>query len=136
MHDIEIQKRFVQLRVEGKSFAQIANTLGVSRRTLIDWSRKYQFEIQNQKAIALEALREELVASRETRLRTLAAQLRQIEDELNKRNLAELSTGKLFALAQTLRRQIERETGEVQFISPVKEIPAEEFCEEAQKWPA
>ena len=55
MHDAETQQKFVGLRAQGRSFSRIATELNVARRTLIDWSRKFQFEIQNQRAIELEA---------------------------------------------------------------------------------
>jgi transposase len=58
MNDAETQQRFVLLRAEGRSFTRIAEELNVSKPTLIKWSRKYQFEIQNQHAINLEALQE------------------------------------------------------------------------------
>ena len=58
MKDQETQQKFVDLRARGRSFARIAEELQVSKRTLIEWSRKFQFEIQNQRAIELEALRE------------------------------------------------------------------------------
>ncbi|HWH68270.1 MAG TPA: hypothetical protein VNT26_02755 [Candidatus Sulfotelmatobacter sp.] len=134
MKDQETIQRFVQLRAQGKSFARIAQELDVSRLTLINWSRKLQFEIQNQRAIELEALREELLASREARARALADQLRQVEAELQKRNLADLSTSRLFSLADRLRHQILSETGELKFSIPTRQIPLEEFAPQVQDW--
>ena len=136
MHDPQIQQRFVELRAQGWSFARIAAELNVSKRTLIDWGRKFQFDIQNARAIELEALQEQLLASRETRLRALGEQLRQVEDELKKRNIADIPTARLFSLAESLRRQILRETGEARFTAPVTEIPKEEFHEQVQDWAA
>jgi len=49
------------------TFSRIAQELNVSRGTLVNWSRKFQFEIKNMRAIELEALQEQLIASRETR---------------------------------------------------------------------
>ena len=138
MHDAETQRKFVELRAQGRSFSRIATELNVARRTLIDWSRKFQFEIQNQRAIELEALQEKFLATREERLQRLGAQLTAVEAELKQRSIAELSTPRLFALADSLRRQIQREAGgnEVRFSSPVEEIPKEEFHEQAQDWAA
>ena len=134
MHDQETQQKFVELRAQGRSFARIATELKVAKRSLIDWSRKFQFEIHNRRAIELEALQEEFMASREERVRRLGTQLAEVEAELQKRSVAELSTARLFALADALRRQIQRETGEVRFSSPINEIPAAEYHEEAQDW--
>jgi len=136
MHDQETQQKFVALRAQGRSFNGIATELNVARRTLIDWSRKFRFEIQNERAIELEALQEKYVASREERLRRMGEQLGAVEEELKKRSITELSTTRLFALAESLRRQMQRETGEVRFSSPVEEIPKGEFHEAAQDWAA
>jgi uncharacterized protein (DUF849 family) len=134
MHDLEVQKRFVQLRSQGHSFARIAQELNVSKQTLINWSRKLRFEIQNLRAIELEALREQLVASREVRARALADQLRRVEYELKKRSLEDFSTSRLYSLAASLRQQILNETDVMQFTAPLKEIPDDEYHELAQSW--
>jgi len=134
MKDLETQQRFVALRSQGWSFARIATELGVSKPTLIKWSRKLQFEIQNARAIELEALQDQLIASRELRARKLAEQLKAVEAELAKRDLSQVSTGRLFTLAEALRRQIVRETGPVRFTSPLREIPNDEYCDQVQDW--
>lgn len=134
MHDVQMQQRFVQLRSQGWSFARIVTELGVAKQTLINWSRKLQFEIQNARAIELEALQEQLISTREVRVRKLAEQLQAIEAELAKRDLSEVPTGRLYSMAASLRRQIVRETGEVRFSSPLREIPNDEYCEQVQDW--
>lgn len=134
MKDVETQQRFVTLRAQGWSFERIAVDLSVSKGTLINWSRKFQFEIANQRAIALETLQEQLVATREVRARAFAEQLRRVEAELAKRDLSELSTGRLFHLAGSLRRDILRETGSIRFTTPVNDIPEGEYHEQVQDW--
>ena len=84
MKDAETQNRFVCLRAEGWSFARIAEQLQVSKPILIKWSRKFQFEIQNQRAIFLEQLQEKWLATRETRVGALGETLRKAESELAK----------------------------------------------------
>src|ERR1051325_4764325 len=134
MHDGQVQQRFVHLRSQGCSFARIASVLNVSKQTLINFSRKFQFEIQNLRAIELEALQEQPVATREVRARALGEQLAKVQQELKKRDVAELFTSRLYSLADSLRQQILRETGQIQFTSPLKEIPDEEYDEEVQDW--
>jgi hypothetical protein len=58
MNDVEKQQRFVFLHAEGWSFARIAEALKISKLTLINWSRKFQFEIMNQRAIITEVMLE------------------------------------------------------------------------------
>jgi hypothetical protein len=135
MKDQETQQKFVDLRARGRSFARIAEELQVSKRTLIEWSRKFQFEIQNQRAIELEALRERYLATREEQVRHLGERLREVEAELATRKVSELSTPRLFALSESLRRQLQHVTGgDLRFRTPTQSIPADEYHDEAQEW--
>lgn len=134
MSDLETQQRFVSLRAEGWSFARIAAELKVSKPTLIDWSRKLQYQIQNLRAIALEELQEKWLASQTDRIAALGNRLRQVEDELQKRDLSSVPTRSLYSLATSLRRQLQREVGSMQFSSPVTDIPDDEFHEQALDW--
>src|SRR6185436_3505344 len=100
------------------------------------WSRKLQYDIQNQRAIHLEALRERWLDSSADRVQRLGEQLRQVEAELAKRDLTTLPTGRLYYLAESLRRQISGITGPMQFSSPLRDIPADEYHEQVQDWVA
>ena len=134
MKDQQTQQQFVQLRATGRSFAAIASELSVSKPTLVAWSRKFRFEIQNLRAIESEALAERFLASREAQAQHLADQLRAVESELATRSLADLSTQRLFGLADALRRQLRGTFGSPQFTTRLKDIPSEEYCDEVQHW--
>jgi transposase len=134
MHDLDTQQRFVQLRVQGWSFDRIAAELKVSRQTLINWSRKFQFEIRNLQAIERESLQQTLLASQTARLQVLGDQLKQIEAELRQRPISDLSTVSLFNLAQRLRREILAATGTPTFSLPAGEIPTAEYFDLVQDW--
>src|SRR5512141_892723 len=108
MHDDKTVQRFIELRAQGWTYARLMTELNVSKPTLIAWSRKHQFQIQNLKAIELEALREKWLASTAERVNALGEQLRKIETELGKRDVSGLTTPQLHTLARTLRRQIEQ----------------------------
>ena len=134
MHEPQTVQRFIELRAQGWTYARLMTELNVSKPTLIAWSRKHQFEIQNLKAIELEALRDKWLASTSDRVNGLGEQLQRVETELARRNLEDLTTPQLFSVARTLRRQIEQATGPVQFTVPVAEIPANEYHEQVQDW--
>jgi hypothetical protein len=134
MHDEQTVQRFIDLRAAGWSYARLMTELKVSKPTLIAWSRKHQFQIQNLKAIEMEALSEKWLASTTERVNALGAQLRQVEAELAKRDPAGVSTPQLFTLARSLRRQIEQATGPMAFTIPVTEIPTNEYHEQVQDW--
>ena len=127
MHDDQTVQSFIERRAQGWTYVRLMTELNVSKPTLIAWSRKHQFQIQNLKAIELEALREKWLASTADRVNALGEQLRKVEAELAKREPAALSTPQLFALARNLRRQIEQATGPMRFTSPVSETPSGEY---------
>jgi hypothetical protein len=133
-HDDQTVQRFIELRAQGRTYAQLMAELQVSKPTLIAWSRKHQFQIQNLKAIELEALAAKWLASVTDRVNAFGEQLRRIEAEIAKRDPAELTTAQLYTLARHLRRQIAQATGSVQFTSPIAEIPNDEYHDQVQDW--
>ncbi len=134
MHDEKTVQRFIELRSQGWTYARLMTELNSSKPTLIAWSRKYQFQIQNFKAIELEALADKWLDSVSARVGALGEQLRKVEAELAGREVKDLSTAQLYSLARNLRRQIEKATGSVRFTNPVAEIPGDEFHDQVQDW--
>src|SRR5208282_6935169 len=130
MHDDKTVQRFIELRAQSWSYARIMTELNVSKPTLIAWSRKHQFQIQNLKAIELEALNEKWLASTTDRVDALGEQLRQVEAAIRQRDVGELTTPQLHALARSLRRQISQATGPTLFTVPLNEIPSAEYHEQ------
>jgi transposase-like protein len=134
MIDTEVQERFVTLRSQGWSFARISQELNVSKPTLIKWSRQYQYDIQNLRAVELEALVQKWIAPREETISTLGQQLQKVEAELASRDIAALPTARLFSLAASLRSQIRKTAGEMEFTIPTSSIPTEEYVGTVQDW--
>ena len=134
MHDAKTVQRFIELRAQGWTYARLMAELEVSKPTLIAWSHKHQFQIQNLKAIELEALGEKWLASATDRVNALGEQLRRVEAELATRQPSALTTPQLYALARHLRRQIEQITGSLNFTTPVSEIPADDYHDQIQVW--
>ncbi len=96
MKDNETRDKFVELRAQGKSFAAIADELGVSKPTLIDWSRDMQVLIANLRAVHDEALLERYRLTKERQLQALSQQLEIVETEISKRGLSDIPTDKLY----------------------------------------
>jgi hypothetical protein len=134
MYDDKTVERFIELRSQGWIYTRLMAELKVSKPTLISWSRKHQFQIQNLRAIELESLAEKWLASVADRVNTLGEQLRKVEAEIAIRDVKDLSTAQFYLLARTLRRQIEQAAGPVQFTSPVAEIPGGEYHDQVQDW--
>ena len=134
MHDEKTVQRFIELRAQGWSYLRLMTELNVTKPTLIAWSRKHQFQIQNLKAIELEALGEKWLTSVTDRVNRFGGQLQRVEAELAKRDPGELSTLQLQTLARSLRREIERAAASPGFTVPIKDIPAAEYHDQVQDW--
>jgi hypothetical protein len=134
MHDETTVQRFIELRAQGWIYARLMTELNVSKPTLIAWSRKHQFQIQNLKAIELEALNEKWLASVTDRVNALGEELRKVEAAISRRDVGEMTTPQLYSLARSLRRQISQATGPTQFSVPINEIPSAEYHEQVQDW--
>jgi hypothetical protein len=134
MKDQETIQKFIELRSQGWTYARLMAELNVSKPTLINWSRKFQFQIQNLRAIELEALASKWLSTVTDHVNGLGQQLQKVEAELAGREVKDLSTAQLYGLAQKLRRQLQQATGSVRFTSPVAEIPGDEFHDQVHDW--
>lgn len=106
MVDPQLKEQFVELRATGKSFASIAEQLGVSKTTLISWSKECQADIANLKQIHMEALRETYRMGVEHRMELFSKQLGGIEAELDKRSLEDIPTERLLNMAVKLGKEL------------------------------
>lgn len=106
MYDIVTKEKFVELRSQGNSFASIADSLDVSKATLINWSKESREDIGNFRQIHLEAMREKYRIGTEHRMEVYAKQLKAVEDELAKRDFANVPTERLFDLQVKLGREL------------------------------
>jgi len=99
MHPAELKEQFVELRAEGRSYADIAVALNVSKPTLLNWSRELEREIANAKTLRLDALFDKYLVGKAARVETFGKKLQAILTELDKRELKGVPTSKLLKLA-------------------------------------
>jgi len=95
MKDTDKQKKFIELRAKNRSFQSISEEIGVSKTTLIKWSKEFDYEISNLHNLELEALLEDYQATREQRIEYLGKIQDKILTELEKRDLSTVNTDKL-----------------------------------------
>jgi hypothetical protein len=101
--------RFIELRAEELSLEKISKEINVSKPTLIKWSREFALDIQNQKSLIIDSLKDELLFSRRKNLESLRSFLLNVEKELMQRDLKDLSTDKLFKVYTELKTQLSSE---------------------------
>lgn len=95
MEDTDKQKKFIELRAKNWSFQKISNEIKVSKTTLIQWSKEFDYEISNMHNLEMEALYEEHQATRKQRIEYLGRLQDKILTELEKRDLSTVKTDKL-----------------------------------------
>jgi hypothetical protein len=99
MKDIKTKERFVELRAQGKSYADIAAELGTSKPTLIAWSKHLQQEIANLRTIEWEAIYQKCLVAKDRRIAIFGKMLEKVVAEIEKRELSDVDTSKLFEIA-------------------------------------
>jgi len=112
MKDQETKERFIELRAKGLSFEKIARQLKVSKQTLINWSKELSTIISNLRAIELEALQEKDYLTKSARIELFGERLEAIKTELDRRDLSEIPTAKLFEFLEKYGRILKEEVVE------------------------
>ena len=95
---LEVQDQFVELRAKGNSYDRIAKTLGVSKATLLQWSKDLSLEINNERNVAMDAIYEKHKLAKQHQMEMLGIQLGKVREELEKRDLSEVPTDKLVTM--------------------------------------
>jgi hypothetical protein len=108
MHSSDTKSRFIELRAKGWSLTRIAEHLQVAYRTLVDWNRSSQAEIDLLRTHEQEALLEKILATQDQELKSLAGQLKDIEQEISERDLRMIPARELYRVASLLRAEIRK----------------------------
>jgi len=95
MADTETKQRFIVLRAKGTSYEKIANELAVSKQSLINWSKEFELDISNLKAVEMDSLYEQYYVSKQKRVEVLGKNLELLKTELDKRDFSDIPTDKL-----------------------------------------
>jgi len=99
---LEVQDQFVELRAKGNSYDKIAKTLGVSKGTLLSWSKDLSMAIDNERNVAMDAIYDKHKLAKQHQMEMLGIQLSNVRVELEKRDLSEVPTDKLLAMQMKL----------------------------------
>jgi len=115
MKNNEIKDKFIELRAQGYSYDNIAKELNVSKQTLINWSKEFQIEILNLRAISLEALQEKYFLTKEKKIEFMGELIRKLKAEADKRDLTKLTDRELFELILKFSERLDKELLPVSF---------------------
>lgn len=106
---------FVMQRAQGKSFDKIADDLGISKQTLIQWQGELFDQIKEQEFYEVQAITEAYAVTRRQRFdataKTLHAILAEIDRRVDTDQLSDMPTDKLVNLALILEKRLMQDTG-------------------------
>ena len=111
MKNANDKERFIELRAENRSYADIADILKVSKPTLIAWGKELHRDIGNARTLRMDELFEKYAVAKAKRIETFGERLNAMLAELDKRNLENVPTSILLGLAlkygESLRNEYE-----------------------------
>ena len=99
MKNANDKERFIELRAENRSYADIADILKVSKTTLIAWGKELHRDIGNARTLRMDELFEKYAVAKAKRIEVFGTHLNAILAELGTRNLANIATSSLLTLA-------------------------------------
>jgi len=111
------EKEFLILRTNGLSFDKIAKNLNVSKPTLVKWSKIYQDEIQDLKAMDLLVLKEKYQYTQKETYETLLKQMKKVEDAITNTDFSKLNIKDLMLTKANLLEKIEQIESNTNFIN-------------------
>jgi transcriptional regulator with XRE-family HTH domain len=115
MKDNEIKTRFIEMRGHGLPLAKISAEINVSKPTLISWERNFKEEIENVRAIELEAMYDKYYLSARKKVEFFGNVLSRIQRELETRDLSTIPTDKLFAMYAHFYREAQNTLPKLEF---------------------
>lgn len=98
MYDVKVRGDFIELKAKGETLDEISKVLGVSKRSLNNWNKKYENEIVSAEDNELEVLAQKLKITKGQRLRSFAESIKRVDGELSGRSLKEIPTQSLIVL--------------------------------------
>ena len=115
MKNNETKTRFIELRAHGLPLREIAAKIKVSKTTLINWERDFREEIDNFRAIELEAMYNKFDLSTRKKVEFFGDVLSKIQRELETRDLSSIPTEKLFAMYAHFYREAQHTLPKIEF---------------------
>lgn len=109
MKDNDVKNKFLELRAKNISYNKIAEELKVSKQTLITWSKEFEYELRNFRAIQFEEMHEKYRIYSDKRLELFSKLIESIKAELEKRDLSNIPIDNLidmfFRFSDTLHKE-------------------------------
>ena len=115
MKDNETKARFIELRGHRLPLKRIAGEIDVSKTTLVNWEQDLKEQVDNVRAMELEALYDKYYLSVRKKVEFFGDVLSRIQGELEARDLSTIPTDKLFAIYAHFYLETQRALPELTF---------------------
>lgn len=116
-HSKGTKDKFIELRAEGITLANIAKELNIAYNTAVNWNKEFLEEVNAAKAFKVEEMRAKYRMTTEKRIEMYGERLLAIQDELAKRDLSEIPTNKLFDMMLKCSKALEKEIPDPNFMT-------------------
>lgn len=109
MKTMEEKEKFIELRAEGYSFNKISEMLNVSKPVLLNWAVELKEDIEKTRTIKKDLIIKEYQMAQENILEQYGKLLKRVNEEIEKRDLKEVSTIKLLEYQLKLLEAINKQ---------------------------
>jgi len=116
---LQQKNEFIELRAQGLSYQKISDTLNISKPVLIDWGQEFQNQILNLKTIDQEYLQQKYLKTKEQQLKNFSELLERLNQELESRDLKDLSTKDLLQQVLIVSDKLESQRKKLKVIVEV-----------------
>jgi transcriptional antiterminator len=122
---LDERQQFIELRAKGYSFQKLSDELGISKPTLIEWSKNSDIsrDIQNQRTLLVDDLQERYAITRRHRIALFGEFLDKAKDELNKRDMSDIPTDRLITMVIKLSDTLKADETELELMGSVELQP-------------
>src|SRR5438309_2052830 len=117
MHSNSKKTDFLYYRSQNWSLIRISEEIGVSRSTLVQWNREFEFTLRVLRAVEEDDLHSKLLTARQEDLTRIVKRQTAIEKELSTRKLDDIPTEKLLRLASLTRVEVNQARAETKKIA-------------------
>ena len=135
MKNTQEKERFIELRAEGRSYADIAAALNVSKPTLITWGKELQKDIGNARTLRMDELFEKYAVAKSKRVEVFGERLNAIMAELNKRDMTDVPTSSLLTLALKYGESLKSEHATLMLQGEYLDLDWDLATKTLDKWP-
>jgi transcriptional regulator with XRE-family HTH domain len=105
MKDNDTKARFIELQRQGIPLKSIADEIGVNKTTLVNWEQALKEQVDNLRAMALEAMYDKYYRSIRKKVEFFSDVLSRTRGELETQDLSTVLTDKLFAMYAHIYRE-------------------------------